>query len=154
MAAREDQAETVILDRAVVGAHVMLLGVDAHELGEAAGPLRQRPIAAQAIDRPPARRDGDPRARVGRHAVARPGGHGGGEGVLHRVLGELEVADVPDQGREDRRSLLAEGTLDGGGRVGGTRPPLAARVHAWACAACSGDGIEAMSITGRTSIDP
>ena len=42
----------------------------------------------------------------------------GGERVLNRVLGELEVAELADQGRDDRALLLAKGTLDRRGRIG------------------------------------
>ena len=134
--------------------HGMLLGIQAGELGEAFGTVGERAVAAQPVDRAPASRDRDPGARVGRHAVARPGRDGGGERVLHRVLGELEVADVADERGQDLRPLGAEGALDGGGRVPRSRPPLIARAHARACAWPSGDGISLRSMTGRTSIDP
>ena len=59
----------------------------------------------------------------------------GGEGVLQRVLGEAEVADLADQRGEDRRALLAEG-------------PARRR--------CVDHGSPARSYTttGRTSIEP
>src|SRR4029079_14645992 len=89
-------------------------------------------LAAQAIDRLAPRRGGDPRARAGRDAVARPRRHRGGERVLQRVLGEPDVPDVPDQRRQDSGPLLAKGPLD--------------VVHA-----CAAAGI---SRPGRTSTGP
>ena len=154
MTAREDQPQPVIGDQALLVRRRMLLGVQARQLGEAVCPVRQRARAAQPVDRPPSRGGRDPRARVRRDPVARPRRHGGGEGVLHRVLGELEVADVADQGREDRRALLPERPFDGGGRVVPLHCPPAARVHD-AAAACSPVGAGASaSTTGRTSTDP
>ena len=78
-------------------------------------------LAAQAIDRLAPRRGGDPGARVGRHAVARPRGQRDGEGVLERVLGQLEVAaEMADQRGEDASGLLAEGPLDRAAHIPGT----------------------------------
>ena len=80
----------------------------------------ERALAAQAIDRLAPRRGGDPGAGVGRHAVARPGGQRDGEGVLERVLGQLEVAaEMADQRGEDASGLLAEGALDGAAHIAG-----------------------------------
>ena len=90
------------------------------------------------------------------------GGHGRGERVLDRVLGELEVAHVTDQRRQDRGALLAERGLDRGCGIGGrgavrvlpTRPPLTGSLHACAWACSVGAGISLMSMIGRTSIEP
>jgi len=57
--------------------------------------------AAQPIDRPAPRRGGNPRSRVGRQAIARPVLERGDEGVLDRFLGQVEVADSPDQAGDD-----------------------------------------------------
>ena len=48
------------------------------------------------------------------HAVAPPRRDRARERVLHGVLGQLEVADLPDQGREHDGSLLAERLGDRG----------------------------------------
>ena len=50
---------------------------------------------------------------LGGDTVALPGGDRGLEGVLHRVLGQLEVAGLPDQGGQDDRPFLAERARDG-----------------------------------------
>src|SRR4051794_327937 len=99
MAAGEDQPQPVVDDRALV-AHRWLLVA-----GRPAPPPRPPPrappprsVAPQAIDGPPPGGRRDPRPRTGRHAVAPPRRDRGLEGVLHRVLGQLEVAGLPDQG--------------------------------------------------------
>ena len=50
-------------------------------------------LAAEPVDRPVPGRGDDPGAGVRRRAVAGPALERGREGVLHRVLGELEVAE-------------------------------------------------------------
>jgi hypothetical protein len=100
MAAREDQAQPVVGDPVVV--RFLRLGRRHLE------PLRQHAerrveagAATQAVDRlEPARRD-QPGARLVRHAVARPAFQRGRERVVHRLLGEVEVAEQADQGGED-----------------------------------------------------
>ncbi len=141
---------------ALSSARAVFLGLDASELGEPLGPVGERAVAAQAVDRPAARGDGDPRAGVGGDAVARPGRDRAGERVLNGVLGELEVADVADQRRQHGRALLAERPLDGGGRVlpdSGRRSPRTA--HAVAVPPPDRpDGIALKSTIGRTSTEP
>jgi hypothetical protein len=94
-----------------------LSAIEAHELGQTLGAIGHRAVAVQAVDRAPPRRDGEPGARPGGNAVARPRGEGGGEGVLHRVLGQLEVADMADEGGQHGGALFAKGAGDRGGRV-------------------------------------
>jgi hypothetical protein len=117
VAAGEDQPQPIVGDGAGLGHVVVLVRVEAHQLGQTLGAIGHRAVAAQAVDRPPPRRDGEPRARPGGNAVARPRGEGGGEGVLHRVLGQLEVADVADEGGQHGGALLAKGAGDRGGGV-------------------------------------
>jgi hypothetical protein len=67
MAAGEDQPQPVVDDRAlVIHRWLLVLGVQAHQLGQPLGAVGHRPVPAQAIDRPPPRGAGDPRARTGR----------------------------------------------------------------------------------------
>ena len=106
----EDQPQTVVDDRAVV--FHRRLGVEQRQLGQPLGAIPHGPVATQAIDGPPPGGGRDPRAGVGRHAVAAPLSDGGLEGVLHRVLGQLEVAGLPDQGGQDDRALVAVGVGD------------------------------------------
>ena len=82
------------------------------QLGQPLGAIGHRPVPAQAIDRPPPRGGRDPRPRIGRNPVAPPRRDRGLERVLHRVLGQLEVAGLPDQGRQHDRPLLAERARD------------------------------------------
>ena len=117
MAAGEDQAQAVVRHGAVVGVHVVLLGVQPGELREPVDAIGRRPLAPEPVDRLPPRRDREPGARVARDAVARPGCDRRGERILDRVLGELEVAGVADRGREHRGALLAPRVLDRGRRV-------------------------------------
>jgi hypothetical protein len=72
----------------------------------------ERALAAEAIDRAAARDGDDPCRRVARDAVARPGRQGGGERVLHRLLGEVPIAERADQRRHRAAEVLAERALD------------------------------------------
>src|SRR3954471_21516038 len=73
-----------------------------------------RRLAAQAVDRPVARRRDDPARRAGRHPVGRPAHDRLGERVLHRVLGDRDVAEDADEDGHGAAVLLAEDTLDVG----------------------------------------
>src|ERR1700743_2892487 len=115
--------------------------------GEAAPPgggARAPPFGgagpAQAVDRLASCRRRQPGARTGRDAVAAPGRERRLEGVLHRVFGQGEVADLADQRREDGAALLAEGGLDGGVCRGAAVPGPGGsvrRAHASAVASVS-----------------
>ena len=106
VAAGEDQPQAVVGE---------LVGVTARS-SPSARAARARPassvfassvaLAAQAVDRAVAGDARDPGAGIVRHAVARPALEGDDEGVLDRLLGEVEVAEDADQGR-DRPSRLA-----------------------------------------------
>src|SRR5215217_7884710 len=118
MAAGEDELQALVGDGGLV-----------HGWGrrfEPADLLVEHPHAADAIDRAVARGGHEPRARVGRNPVALPPRRGDREGVLRGLLGEIEVAEEADQGREDATPLVAE-------------DPLERSYH---------------SLTGRTSIAP
>ena len=91
-----------------------VVGIECHlrhaaELGaddrEAAGP-------AQHVDRLVARGRDDPGARVGRAPLRGHCCERGSERVLHRLLGDVEVADQPDDGRQDAAELVAVEALD------------------------------------------
>jgi hypothetical protein len=73
---------------------------------------RERPIAADAVDRAVARRRHQPQARVRRDPVARPAVGGDREGLLRGFLGEVEVAEEADERSEDTAPLLAEDLLE------------------------------------------
>jgi hypothetical protein len=63
--------QAIVDDRALVVHLGLLLCVQALQLGQARGAVRDRARAAQPIDRPPPRGGGDPRARVVRDASRR-----------------------------------------------------------------------------------
>ena len=66
-------------------------------------------LTTEAVDGPVPRSGGDPAARVRRHTLHRPllGGHR--EGLRHRVLGQVDVAEDADQAGGAAPGLAAEG---------------------------------------------
>jgi hypothetical protein len=103
VAAGEEQSQPVVRD----GGHVVAIGFHAGgcERLELAQLLLVAPLAAQPIDRLVARRTNDPGGGVVGQPVARPALERRGERLLHRVLGEVEIAQDPDQ-RGDRPPRL------------------------------------------------
>ncbi|MNC87358.1 hypothetical protein D3C83_30790 [compost metagenome] len=61
--------------------------------------------AADGIDRLEAPGRNEPRPRIGGDAIARPVLEGGTERLMQRFLGEIEIAEEPDQGGEDAPRL-------------------------------------------------
>jgi hypothetical protein len=76
----------------------------------------QGALAPDAVDRPVARRPQQPPHGVERLALAGPelGGHR--EGIGGRLLGQIDVAEVADQGRDQPAPVLAKSVLDQPGR--------------------------------------
>src|ERR671911_429014 len=80
MAAGEDQPQPIVDDRALIVHRwlLLLLGIEARQLGQPLGAIGHRPVAAQAIDRPPPqgfsppRPAGRRRPRGTRSATRRP----------------------------------------------------------------------------------
>ena len=99
VAAREDQAEPVVGDAAVVDRDRWVVG---HQDGRLPCLRRAGLRAAQPVERAVAGGRREPGARVGGHAVARPPLERPREGVLRALLGEVPVARGPDQGGDDR----------------------------------------------------
>ncbi len=100
MAAGEDQPQPVVLDPLVLPRRGILgLGV------EPRGELRLRGVeagaAADAVDGLEAAGRNQPRPGVGGHAIPRPLLERRREGIVQRVLGEVEVAEHADEGGED-----------------------------------------------------
>ncbi len=115
VAAREDQAQPVVLD---VGRLVRVhldRATPLREVGERGGV--ERPAAGR-IGGPVRGRREEPRARSFGDASFGPRGEGLHERVMQRVLGRLEVAHPTEQRREHRRPLLAADPLGGGAGVG------------------------------------
>src|SRR5262245_1595053 len=109
MAAREDEAEPVVGDRAQV-----FLGSGA-QLFEPSEKLRlacKRALPADSVDRAVARRRNDPCAGLARNALTGPPLQCRGEGVLHRVPGKLEVAEDADENCDGTSPFLAEEGVD------------------------------------------
>ena len=105
MAAGEHEREPLVGNRRRVHFFLDLL----LELGDE---LAQPPLTAQPVDRLPSRRDREPRAGVLRDARARPPLDRRSERLLERVLREVDVAQITDQGGDDPCVLLAEDALD------------------------------------------
>ena len=106
VAAREDQCEPFVGQ----GLHVLLLG--RLRAREQLGLVLERPGAADPVDRGVAGNGLDPGPGLSRDPGSRPPLERLGERVLYRVLGELEVAEDADQGREDTPSLVPEDALE------------------------------------------
>src|SRR5579859_5738030 len=100
VAAGEDQLEPLVRDYAllVLG---KLLGA-----GEQLCLSREGLLAADAVNRTVARCRDDPRAGVRRRPVQRPVLGGDDEGVLNRVLGEIEIAEDAAENRDAARTLI------------------------------------------------
>jgi hypothetical protein len=154
MAAGKDEPQAVIGDQALLSHRRMLLGVHARELCQPVSAIGERASAAQPVDCSPSCSGRDPSARIRRDAVARPRRDRRGERILDRVLGKLEVADLPDECRQDPGTLLPEGPVDGERRVARTGAPRADRVHRAGTASSPTLAGAPMSITGRTSTEP
>ena len=69
-------------------------------------------LAADPVDRPVARRGHQPRPRIVGGALPGPALGGGRESVLGGLLGEVEVAEEADQGRQDASPLVVEDPVD------------------------------------------
>ncbi len=119
MAAREDEPQAVVRDRAlrpVFRVRRLSVLLERGELCELRPLLLEALSAAQAVDGLVAGGRNEPCPGVGRRSRARPLFEGGGEAVLHRLLGQVEVAKQADQGREDPPGLLAVDRFDIHGR--------------------------------------
>ena len=103
MAAGEDQLEPL-----VGNGGLLVVGelVDAREKLRLAG---QRLLAADPVDRRVPRGRHDPRAGIAGNSLARPPLGSSHEGVLHRVLGEVEVTEDAAEDRDRAGALVAVG---------------------------------------------
>ena len=99
----------VVLDALFVGPG---RGVDDREVGLVADFVErvETRAPAHAVDRLEASGRHQPRARIGGHAVARPLLQRRPEGVVQRLLGDVEVAEQADQRREHTAGV---GEVDG-----------------------------------------
>ena len=125
MAAREDELEALVAEDRLVHAVLLRGGPGAREQLRLGG---ERPLAADAVDRPVARGADEPGVRVGRRFVARPALRGDDERLLGGLLGEVEVAEEADQRGQDPAPLVPEDALDQRSTTGRTSmaPPIRA----------------------------
>ncbi len=79
---------------------------------EQSGLRRERAVAADPVDRAVSRGRHEPGAWVVRRPVARPARRGDREGLLGCLLGEVEVAEEADQGRDDPPPFVAEDPVE------------------------------------------
>ena len=105
VAAGEEEPQAVVGYRAhvVLPLVSLLTGQERPEVPELALVV---PVTPDAVDGPVARRSDDPGGRVRGHPVPGPALERDHEGILHRLLGEVEVAENADE-RGDRPSRLA-----------------------------------------------
>jgi hypothetical protein len=109
MAAGEDHAQLVVLQRGLVEVDVVAHGL-MHEIGSTGG---RHAVVAEPVERLAPRGRGDPGARTVRHAATVPLDRRGDERVLDGVLGEREVAAEPARdGAEHGGPLVAERLLE------------------------------------------
>src|SRR5262245_32283314 len=99
MAAREDESQTIVGNRAhwlrlLVSAARLALGIE-QAVQERLFVCSAR-FASHAIDGAAAGGGGEPGTRIGRDTAAGPGFERRGQGVLHDIFGEVEVADLAD----------------------------------------------------------
>ena len=103
VAAGEDQLE------APVGNDVLLVRLERLRACEQLRLPRERLLAPDSVDCPVACRGDDPRAGVRRCPLDRPVLCSPDERVLHRVLGEIEVAEDAAEDRDATRTFVAVG---------------------------------------------
>ena len=112
--AGEDQPQPLVGHRALLA--VAHLGLDCRRQGPVLAGDKTR-LPSQSIDRLVPRGAVEPRARVRRRA-RRPLGDGGGERVLQRLLGDVEVTDGADEPREQAPPLRAAQAIELAHRAG------------------------------------
>ena len=137
VAAREDQAQTVVVDTRVPPflAAFELIEIGCAELDMCCLlPCRSRLLATDSVDTGPARHGEHPGVRVVGESVDRPPLGRREPRLLEGVLGETEVAELTDQRGEDAARVLTNRILES-----------LAVVHS---------GMEGSSISGRTSMRP
>src|SRR5437588_6059116 len=106
----------------------LVAGVQQSRLGVA---VLARGLAAEAVDGPIAGSGDDPASRAGWRPARRPALDGRGEGVLDRLLGDVDVAEDTDQDRHGSPVLLPKYPLDVGAGEGGHAPDQPSRKTWW-----------------------
>ena len=130
MAAGEDEAQPIVFDDLGVPRRGRVVGDGLDLVGDIVDRIEPG-VPADAVDGLEASGGHEPRARIRRHAIARPLLERGAKGVVQRFFGEIEVAEQANERREDAPRL---GAIDGrglararcsAGVVTRRRPPLA-----------------------------
>ncbi len=103
VAAGEDQLEPLVGNDGLLVVWELLRSREQLRLA------RQRLLAADPVDRRVAGRRHDPGAGIARRSVPRPALGRPDEGVLHRVLGEVEVTEDAAEDRDRAGALVAVG---------------------------------------------
>jgi hypothetical protein len=115
MAAGEDQAQDVVFQRRRLRIFGYPLSdpMIGHEVGFDLPALGQKPhVTPQAVDRLMTPDIDQPGAGICRDAFAWPLMNCCCEGILHGILGELEVAEQPDQRGQHAATFVAEQKSD------------------------------------------
>src|SRR5688572_13521869 len=111
MATGEDEAELVVFDDrliACIAAHCWFV----EALRESAQRCVEPRAAAESINRLEATDRHEPRSWVGGHTLTRPSLHGRSERLVHRFLGEIEVAEEADERSENAAGVVSIDALD------------------------------------------
>jgi hypothetical protein len=101
VAAGEDQLEPLVGDGGLLVVGELLGACEQLRLA------RERLLAPDPVDRRVAGRRDDPGARIARRSLARPALGRADEGVLYRVLGEIEVTEDAAEDRDRACALVA-----------------------------------------------
>ena len=112
MAAGEDQPKPVVGNGAVLDL-VLLVAVRRHQRLELPHLVLEPMCPPDAVDRLVAGSRRDPGAGVARHTTLGPDLERDEERILHRFLGEVEVADDADERRDRPPRFLPEQAVDG-----------------------------------------
>jgi hypothetical protein len=107
VATGEDQAEAIVLHRPGLLSR-RLVGGFARLACEFVPPR----LASEVIDRAISSRRRDPAPGIRRQTVGRPFPQSEGEGLLDRILSEVDVAEDADQGGDRPTGLLPEDPAD------------------------------------------
>jgi len=106
MTAGEHEAQLIVGDGVfVVGGEIVHSSVLQVEFREARG-------ASHAVDRTKASGRYEPAARIARHSFCWPSLERGGERVLHRLLGAIEITEETNQAGQDPTRFRAIDGLD------------------------------------------
>ena len=112
VAAGEEQAQAIVGYRVHVVAWIALVRARRGESLELAQLVQIAALAADAVDGAVARGADDPGAGVAGEPVAGPALDRDHEGLLHRLLGQVDVAEDPDQDRHRPSRLAPEQAVD------------------------------------------